>query len=145
MDTSRTDQILSNKTFLIFGLVDKSEDQTKSITLRGSGTYIVSLSCDDDCFRVIHGSEDIDGLKVKLAPGKDVMLKVKFKPKQNGKIYLGTLKLTSISNKRIVNNMSFGKCFRTKFVQLVLKSRFYFLSFYKDLKLKSSFGYNFAS
>jgi hypothetical protein len=106
LESHRPDQILSNKKFLIFAMVEKTEPEMKPITLRGSGTYIVTLSGDSECFQVYEGNEDISNLKIKLTAGKDLVLGVKFKPKENGKIYSAILTLASTTNKPLLNNLS---------------------------------------
>ena len=89
-------------------MVEKTEPEMKPITLRGSGTYIVTLSGDSECFQVYEGNEEISNLKIKLTAGKDLVLGVKFKPKENGKIYSAILTLASTTNKRLLNNLSLG-------------------------------------
>jgi len=89
-------------------MVETTEPEMKPITLRGSGTYIVTLSGDSECFQVYEGNEEISNLKIKLTAGKDLVLGVKFKPKENGKIYSAILTLASTTNRKLLNNLSLG-------------------------------------
>jgi hypothetical protein len=75
------------------------------VTLRGSGTYKVSLSGSED-FQVTRPTgEDLDSAEINLVKGHDFTLTVCYAPGQNDKISLGRLSLASVANKKLLNNI----------------------------------------
>ena len=75
------------------------------MSLRGSGTYKISLfGCEDFQVRRPTG-EDLNLAEISLVKGHDFTVSVTFTPSQNDKVMAGRLTFAGVSNKKVLNNI----------------------------------------
>ena len=73
------------------------------MSLRGSGTYKISLFGSED-FQVRRPTgEDLNLAEISLVKGHDFTVSVTFTPSQNDKVMTGRLTFASVSNKKVNN------------------------------------------